>query len=108
ELHPFNDDEDYVLGIFLTGAYQEILGDLHNLFGDTNAVHIRLTDDGYEVGDLVHGDTITEVLNYVQVNVQDLVTTFRRKVANARGLTRGEATASSGDYIGGFDWHASL
>ena len=42
ELHDFRDGEDYILGIFLTGAYQEILGDLHNLFGDTNAVHIRL------------------------------------------------------------------
>jgi arginine decarboxylase len=108
ELHPFNDDEDYVLGIFLTGAYQEILGDLHNLFGDTNAVHIRLTDEGYEVGDLVHGDTITEVLNYVQFNVQDLVTTFRRKVANARGLTREEANAFIADYISGLDGYTYL
>ena len=56
-----------MLGVFLTGAYQEILGDLHNLFGDTNAVHIRLgPHHGYEVTDLVHGDTVTEVLNYVQ------------------------------------------
>ena len=45
ELHPIRDGEPYILGIFLTGAYQEILGDLHNLFGDTNAVHIRLTDE---------------------------------------------------------------
>ena len=67
ELHEFRDGEPYMLGVFLTGAYQEILGDLHNLFGDTNAVHIRLTRrGGYEVTDLVHGDTVTEVLNYVQ------------------------------------------
>ena len=61
--------QPYILGIFLTGAYQEILGDLHNLFGDTNAVHIRL--DGARAtrsADLVHGDTVTEVLNYVQFN----------------------------------------
>ena len=58
ELHPFRHGEPYVLGIFLTGAYQEILGDLHNLFGDTNAVHLHITDDGsYEVGGVVHGDT---------------------------------------------------
>src|ERR1043166_4875750 len=67
ELHDFKDGEPYMLGVFLTGAYQEILGDLHNLFGDTNAVHIRLSSTGrYEVTDLVHGDTVTEVLNYVQ------------------------------------------
>jgi arginine decarboxylase len=108
ELHPVDDDAPYVLGIFLTGAYQEILGDLHNLFGDTNAVHIRLTDNGYEVGDLVHGDTITEVLNYVQFSVQDLVTTFRRKVRNARGLSRAEANAFIADYIAGLDGYTYL
>src|SRR5690349_1401795 len=63
-LHEWRDGEPYILGVFLTGAYQEILGDLHNLFGDTNAVHIRLADTGYEISDLVHGDTVTEVLNY--------------------------------------------
>jgi hypothetical protein len=70
ELHPCSDGEPYILGIFLTGAYQEILGDLHNLFGDTNAVHVRLTEQGYEITDLVHGDTVTEVLNYVQFRAQ--------------------------------------
>jgi arginine decarboxylase len=108
ELHPLEGDDNYVLGIFLTGAYQEILGDLHNLFGDTNAVHIRLTGNGYEVGDLVHGDTITEVLNYVQFSVQDLVTTFRRKVRNARGLSRAEANAFIADYIAGLDGYTYL
>ena len=73
ELHPVDEGEPYILGIFLTGAYQEILGDLHNLFGDTNAVHVRLTEQGYEVTDLVHGDTVTEVLNYVQFHASDLL-----------------------------------
>ena len=87
ELHPFNDGDPYIIGIFLTGAYQEILGDLHNLFGDTNAVHIRLSaTDGYEVTDLVHGDTVTEVLAYVQFRASDLLATFRRKLANATSL----------------------
>jgi arginine decarboxylase len=108
ELHTFDDAKPYVLGIFLTGAYQEILGDLHNLFGDTNAVHIRLTDTGYELGDLVHGDTITEVLNYVQFNAQDLVTTFRRKVQNARNLARNEANAFIADYIEGLAGYTYL
>jgi arginine decarboxylase len=108
ELHSFDHNEPYVLGIFLTGAYQEILGDLHNLFGDTNAVHVRLTDGGYEIGDLVHGDTVTEVLNYVQYNVQDLVTNFRRKVNNASSLSRAEANAFIADYIAGLAGYTYL
>ena len=108
ELHSFKHDEPYILGVFLTGAYQEILGDLHNLFGDTNAVHVRLTDTGYEFGDLVHGDTVTEVLNYVQFNAQDLVATFRRKVQNARDLSRAEANAFIADYIAGLAGYTYL
>jgi arginine decarboxylase len=108
ELHTFNPEEPYVLGIFLTGAYQEILGDLHNLFGDTNAVHLKLADSGYEIEDLVHGDTITEVLNYVQFNAQDLITTFRRKVQSARDLDRHEANAFIADYIAGLGGYTYL
>lgn len=108
ELHPFHHSEPYILGVFLTGAYQEILGDLHNLFGDTNAVHVRITETGYEIGDLVHGDTVTEVLNYVQFNAQDLVATFRRKVQNARTLSRAEANAFIADYIAGLAGYTYL
>jgi arginine decarboxylase len=108
ELHTLRDEEPYILGIFLTGAYQEILGDLHNLFGDTNAVHVKLADESYEIEDLVHGDTITEVLNYVQFNAQDLITTFRRKVQNANGLARNEANAFIADYIAGLNGYTYL
>ncbi|HEX8455205.1 MAG TPA: biosynthetic arginine decarboxylase [Longimicrobium sp.] len=107
ELHTFHPDEPYILGIFLTGAYQEILGDLHNLFGDTNAVHIRLAEGGYEIGDLVHGDTVTEVLNYVQFNAQDLIATFRKKVANAR-LPRAQANRFIADYVDGLAGYTYL
>jgi arginine decarboxylase len=108
ELHPYRHDEPYILGIFLTGAYQEILGDLHNLFGDTNAVHLRLSADGYEITDLVHGDTITEVLNYVQFDAQALISTFRRKVQRADGLSRTEANAFIADYIEGLAGYTYL
>ena len=110
ELHTFSDDEPYILGIFLTGAYQEILGDLHNLFGDTNAVHVRMRGDGgYEITDLVHGDTVTEVLNYVQFDAQTLITTFRRKVQRAQEtLTRQEANAFIADYIDGLAGYTYL
>jgi arginine decarboxylase len=109
ELHPFNDGDPYIIGIFLTGAYQEILGDLHNLFGDTNAVHIRLSGtDGYEVTDLVHGDTVTEVLAYVQFRASDLLATFRRKVANATSLARQEANTFIADYVAGLEGYTYL
>ena len=108
ELHPYRRGEPYILGIFLTGAYQEILGDLHNLFGDTNAVHVRLSPNGYEVTDLVHGDTVTEVLNYVQFRASDLLATFRRKVASATGFTRQEANTFNADYVGGLEGYTYL
>ncbi len=108
ELHPYRHGEPYILGIFLTGAYQEILGDLHNLFGDTNAVHIRLTDAGYEITDLVHGDTVTEVLNYVQFHSSDLLQTFRRKVGRAIDLSRPEANAFIADYVAGLEGYTYL
>ena len=108
ELHPVHEGEPYILGIFLTGAYQEILGDLHNLFGDTNAVHVRLTDQGYEVTDLVHGDTVTEVLNYVQFHASDLLATFRRKVGNAKGLSRQEANSFIADFVAGLEGYTYL
>jgi arginine decarboxylase len=109
ELHPVPEGEPYVLGIFLTGAYQEILGDLHNLFGDTNAVHVTLNDTGgYEITDLVHGDTVTEVLNYVQFHASDLLTTFRRKVSAATSLTRQEANGFIADYVAGLEGYTYL
>ena len=78
ELHALNDDE-YYLGIFLVGAYQEILGDLHNLFGDTHAVQVSLAPGGgYYIDRVVEGDTVMETLNYVAYNKDDLVQKMRR------------------------------
>jgi arginine decarboxylase len=79
-LHPWN-GASYLLGVFLVGAYQEILGDLHNLFGDTDAVHVRLDDDGgYQIEHLVEGDDVTEVLAYVQYDRRDLTERVRRLI----------------------------
>ena len=107
-LHVFRDGEAYILGIFLTGAYQEILGDLHNLFGDTNAVHIRLMGDAHEITHLVHGDTVTEVLNYVQFRASDLLTVFRRKVQAAREISREEANMFIAEYVAGLEGYTYL
>jgi arginine decarboxylase len=109
ELHTVQDGDDYILGIFLTGAYQEILGDLHNLFGDTNAVHIRLAPGaGYEITDLVHGDTVTEVLNHVQFGASTLLATFRRKVGAATGITRQEGNTFIAEYVAGLEGYTYL
>jgi arginine decarboxylase len=75
--------EPYYLGLFLAGAYQEIMGNLHNLFGDTNAVHIQLTPRGYEIEHVVKGDTVKEVLGYVQYDAEDLVESIRRRTEQA-------------------------
>jgi arginine decarboxylase len=83
ELHPYS-GEPYYLGAFLLGAYQEILGDLHNLFGDTNAVHVSLEDDGTpNVDTVIKGDTVSEVLHYVQYSGEKLVARVRKDVERA-------------------------
>jgi arginine decarboxylase len=82
-LHALNND-DYYLGIFLVGAYQEILGDLHNLFGDTHAVQVSLgPNGGYLIDHVVAGDTVTEVLNYVSYHRDDLVARLRKQAEAA-------------------------
>lgn len=83
ELHKL-DGGDYYLGVFLAGAYQEILGDMHNLFGDTNAVHVSISDDGnYGVDHVIKGDTIHEVLGFVQYDSDGLVNRLRNSVEDA-------------------------
>jgi arginine decarboxylase len=83
ELHPF-DGSPYYIGMFLIGAYQEILGDLHNLFGDTDAVHVRVDgEDSYSVDHLVEGDSVDDVLRYVQYDRRTLIEKVRRTVEAA-------------------------
>jgi arginine decarboxylase len=89
ELHA-TEGKPYYLGVFLVGAYQEILGDLHNLFGDTNAVHITLDGDGYRIAHVVEGDSVTEVLGYVQYQKQNLVQRVRQ--ASEEALRKGLLT----------------
>ena len=72
-VHTLRKKEPYYLGVFLVGAYQEILGDMHNLFGDTNAVHISVKDGKYNIDKTVDGETVAEVLDYVQYNPKKLV-----------------------------------
>jgi arginine decarboxylase len=96
-LHKFN-GEPYYLGVFLVGAYQEILGDLHNLFGDTHAVHISLGDNGIDhtegarVEHIIKGDTVSEVLKYVEFNPEQLMAKLRRDVEAAINAGRMQDT----------------
>lgn len=84
DLHALRSGESYCLGFFLVGAYQETLGDLHNLFGDTHVAHIKLGDaGGWAVEETVEGDTVREVLAYVQYDVEDLVRDLRRDCERA-------------------------
>ena len=72
-VHSLRKNEPYYLGVFLVGAYQEILGDMHNLFGDTTAVHISVKDDRYHIDQVIDGETVAEVLDYVQYDPKKLV-----------------------------------
>jgi len=80
----FNRDNPYAIGFFLVGAYQEILGNLHNLFGDTNSLDVKLSDDGrFELDDLVSGDTVTNVLNLAHFDTKKLVQSYEKQLIHS-------------------------
>ena len=109
-LHTLN-GEPYHIATFLVGAYQEILGDLHNLFGDTDAVHVKLTDEGYSAQHVVEGDSVTEVLSYVQYNKDDLIARVRRAVEVAlreKRLTMAESGRLMKRYEEGLEGYTYL
>jgi len=83
ELHSYTGG-DYFLAVCLVGAYQEILGDLHNLFGDTNAVHVSIGEDGEtNIDEIIEGDTVNEVLHYVQYSSDQLMRSLRKRIERA-------------------------
>ena len=82
-VHSLKRNEDYYLGVFLVGAYQEILGDMHNLFGDTNAAHISVKDGQYHIDQIIDGETVEEVLDYVQYDPKKLVRQLERWVTKS-------------------------
>ncbi|HPB05665.1 MAG TPA: biosynthetic arginine decarboxylase, partial [Prolixibacteraceae bacterium] len=93
-LHKLKSTEPYYIGVFLVGAYQEILGDLHNLFGDTNAVHVSVNEKGYHIDQIIDGETVAEVLDYVQYSAKKLVRTVETWVTAS--VKQGKITASEG------------
>ena len=93
-VHGVKPGEPYYLGVFLVGAYQEILGDMHNLFGDTNAVHISVYKDRYEIDRVIDGETVAEVLDYVQYNPKKLVRNLETWVTSS--MKAGRITPEEG------------
>ena len=81
-LHAITESEEYLIGFFMVGAYQEILGDMHNLFGDTHSVNIELDGDGYRFGECMEGEDVSELLDYVHINTAELKAAYRQKLDN--------------------------
>ena len=100
-VHQLRPAEPYYIGVFLVGAYQEILGDLHNLFGDTNAVHIDVYPDRYEIDRIIDGETVAEVLDYVQFSPKALVRNVERWVTAA--MKSGKISPEEGrEFLGNY------
>ena len=98
-VHSVKPGEPYYLGVFLVGAYQEILGDMHNLFGDTNAVHISVYKDRYEIDRVIDGETVAEVLDYVQYDAKKLVRNVEKWVTAS--MKAGHITPEEGrEFLG--------
>lgn len=93
-VHTLKKDEPYYLAVFLVGAYQEILGDMHNLFGDTNAVHITVDKNGYHIDKTIDGETIDDVLDYVEFDTKKLVRQLETWVT--KSMKQGKITLEEG------------
>ena len=93
-VHKLKPGEPYYLAVFLVGAYQEILGDMHNLFGDTNAVHITVNEKGYSIDKTIDGETVAEVLEYVQYEPKKLVR--RLEIWVSRSIQEGKISLEEG------------
>lgn len=93
-VHKLKKNESYYIGVFLVGAYQEILGDLHNLFGDTNAAHVSVKDGQYHIEQIIDGETVEEVLEYAQYNPKRLVRRLEQWVN--RSYKQGKITLEEG------------
>ena len=111
QLHPLQEGKSYYLGMFLVGAYQEIMGNLHNLFGNTTVAQIKITSQGYQIEHIVKGDAIENVLNYVGYDAKDLLETMRRRTEVAlteNRITIKEAQKLLGNYERGLSSYTYL
>lgn len=104
-VHELDDKEVYVLGIFLIGAYQEILGDLHNLFGDTHAINVEMTDKGYQLTNPEPGDRVDELLRYVHYDTDALLSSLERHAYDLKPSQREQFIAELKEGLQGYTYH---
>ncbi len=106
-LHTIGEDQEYLIGFFMVGAYQEILGDMHNLFGDTHSINIELDEPGYRFGDFMEGEDVSELLDYVHINTQALKNAYRQKLDDS-GLTATQKQAFEVELLAGLNAYTYL
>ncbi len=106
-VHNINSEEPYLIGFFMVGAYQEILGDMHNLFGDTHSINIKLDDNGYHFYDLQEGEDVSELLDYVHISSEELKAAFREKLANS-DLSDGQRQEYEQELVAGLNAYTYL
>lgn len=106
-LHAIGEDEDYLIGFFMVGAYQEILGDMHNLFGDTHSINIELDGNGYRLGEFMKGEDVSELLDYVHINTDSLKAAYRQKLAQTE-LTAEQKQAFEQELLAGLNAYTYL
>lgn len=106
-LHTIGEDQEYLIGFFMVGAYQEILGDMHNLFGDTHSINIELDGDSYRFGDFMEGEDVSELLDYVHINTQALKSAYRQKLDDS-GLSAEQKQTFEQELLAGLNAYTYL
>ncbi len=106
-IHEITPEKPYLIGFFMVGAYQEILGDMHNLFGDTHSINIKLDDEGYHFEDLQEGEDISELLDYVHISSDELMQAYREKLA-VSDLTDAEKQTYESELLAGLNSYTYL
>jgi arginine decarboxylase len=106
-LHQIDDNQDYLIGFFMVGAYQEILGDMHNLFGDTHSINLELSADGYQFSDFMAGENVSELLDYVHINTEQLKAAYQQKL-DASGLSAEQKHSFAQELLNGLNAYTYL
>ncbi len=106
-LHVIDSQKPYLIGFFMVGAYQEILGDMHNLFGDTHSINIKLDAEGYHFYDFQEGEHVSDLLDYVHISSEELKTAYRRKLADS-ALSEAEQQAFEHELVAGLTSYTYL
>ena len=106
-LHSISDSEQYLIGFFMVGAYQEILGDMHNLFGDTHSINVELTEDGYAFSDFMAGENVSELLDYVHIDTEHLKQAYQQKLADS-SLNLAQQTSFQQELLAGLNAYTYL